>query len=568
MAPDRRRLGIRTKDDSTVVTYRGPDRRQRVTRPGPLPTRSLASATAQLVGFVSLPTIFLLARGASIASAADLVTVLASLMGAAAGLAAMVQWRVTGLALPGRIGVALVALGIFSLMAGDLPVLGLPVLTSGFGRLISVALVGGGLWRAAHSPEVDSGLAPLRLLTRMAVTGVVMLGALALLLPRILPTDWLYHHRLGQLTDALAAVLWAALGAIFLHRRTTRGRPQWYAVALMFLAAGSAIGGVGGPDSWVQLPASLVIACAMALAAAASYAEASAVLRGRDRHELRLRVDLDDIREELQDERSALQDRLHELRNAVTALRSADSAIREYAERLESAQRQLLADALSNELARLEVLIEPDRGFLSETFDVSHALSGVVVAEQSFGTNITLDSEAVWAQGDPASVAQAVQNLLINARRYAPGCAVRVETSADAQSVEILVMDDGPGIPEDERLRVFLRGARGSTSTGVPGEGLGLYMASRLLAACGGRIRMVDAARTGACFLIELPAATFAERASGTGAPRPLGTGRRHALPRHSDANDSGTRGSGTASATEGATTPSPLPTTQLGSTQ
>ncbi len=73
------------------------------------------------------------------------------------------------------------------------------------------------------------------------------------------------------------------------------------------------------------------------------------------------------------------------------------------------------------------------------------------------------------------------------------------------------IADAGPGIPEGERLTVFGRGARGSTSAGTSGSGLGLNVASRLMADMGGTLHLADPGDAtvgpGACFVLELPAA-------------------------------------------------------------
>ena len=67
--------------------------------------------------------------------------------------------------------------------------------------------------------------------------------------------------------------------------------------------------------------------------------------------------------------------------------------------------------------------------------------------------------------------------------------------------------DSGPGIPERERAAVFERGVRGSTSVGVDGTGLGLFVSRRLMAEQHGNLRLRSGAAGGACFVLDLPAA-------------------------------------------------------------
>ncbi len=88
------------------------------------------------------------------------------------------------------------------------------------------------------------------------------------------------------------------------------------------------------------------------------------------------------------------------------------------------------------------------------------------------------------------------------------------------------IADGGPGIPEGERLTVSGRGVRGSTSAGTSGSGLGLNVASRLMADMGGTLHLADpgdpAGGPGACFVLELPAARSDQRVREPSAPRGL----------------------------------------------
>ena len=128
------------------------------------------------------------------------------------------------------------------------------------------------------------------------------------------------------------------------------------------------------------------------------------------------------------------------------------------------------------------------------------------LAERSLGTDVQLDARGAEAHGDPDALVQVVQNLLVNARRYAAGSPVWVTATAADGRAGILVCDDGAGIAEAERARVFLRGARGAAAARTAGDGLGLHVAGRLMAASGGHLRLVDGPTRGACFLLELPA--------------------------------------------------------------
>lgn len=83
--------------------------------------------------------------------------------------------------------------------------------------------------------------------------------------------------------------------------------------------------------------------------------------------------------------------------------------------------------------------------------------------------------EAVEISGSRELLAQAIGNLLDNAIKYAsPGGIIRLQVKPSRDSVEVLVSDSGPGIPEGERAHVFERFARLESARHTPGNGLGL----------------------------------------------------------------------------------------------
>ncbi len=130
------------------------------------------------------------------------------------------------------------------------------------------------------------------------------------------------------------------------------------------------------------------------------------------------------------------------------------------------------------------------------------------------------DAPGLVPIADPAAVEQVLWMLLDNAARYAPEGQVRVHVArascealgetgrADAEAaVEVAVEDEGPGVPLDERERIFERFARGSTAGDHAGTGLGLDVARGLVTAMGGRIRCERApGGGGGRFAFTLPA--------------------------------------------------------------
>jgi signal transduction histidine kinase len=110
---------------------------------------------------------------------------------------------------------------------------------------------------------------------------------------------------------------------------------------------------------------------------------------------------------------------------------------------------------------------------------------------------------------DPARLQQVVSNLLSNADKYSPPeSPVAVSVRRVGETVEFTVRDHGAGIPEESREAVFEPFHRlGDHMTrGVPGTGLGLHIARRLVEAMGGLIWVDDASDGGAAFHVTLPA--------------------------------------------------------------
>jgi two-component system sensor histidine kinase KdpD len=107
---------------------------------------------------------------------------------------------------------------------------------------------------------------------------------------------------------------------------------------------------------------------------------------------------------------------------------------------------------------------------------------------------------------DPVQLDQVLTNLLENAGRHAPkGSEIRVSVLWLHGAVQVRVSDEGPGIPFDERDRVFEAFYRGSSSPETPGSGLGLAIAKAVVVAHGGRIWIEDNPDGGCVVAFEIP---------------------------------------------------------------
>lgn len=105
---------------------------------------------------------------------------------------------------------------------------------------------------------------------------------------------------------------------------------------------------------------------------------------------------------------------------------------------------------------------------------------------------------------DARQLARVVDNLLRNALDHSPcGGRVRLLVGVRERWAHLRVCDDGPGVAERDRDRIFLAGNRGAQPP-APGRGLGLAIARDLVGVAGGVIG-VERGRGGACFRVVLP---------------------------------------------------------------
>ncbi len=228
----------------------------------------------------------------------------------------------------------------------------------------------------------------------------------------------------------------------------------------------------------------------------------------------------------LHEQRAALlSDISHEMRTPLARIRMvaesvADGLMREAAP-LERAMEgicvqvdevnQMLGDLL--ELARFEV---PSKQLLEmQSLDLGALLEErrqhLSLAGQSKHVRIVLKVEEPALpsiQGDARRIKQVVNNLVQNALRYSPeNGEIRLRVVRQGGEVCVEVADQGPGIPEGERERVFERFVRldASRSRKTGHQGLGLAIVKQLVESHGGRVGVREAEGGGACFWFTLP---------------------------------------------------------------
>lgn len=132
---------------------------------------------------------------------------------------------------------------------------------------------------------------------------------------------------------------------------------------------------------------------------------------------------------------------------------------------------------------------------------------------RSKGAKVVLNmSEDPLVNGDPFGLQNSIQSVMENAVLYNPGPnrEVSIELKCQDGRAVLGIADNGPGIPEGDRERLFERFFRGQTGRGVPGTGLGLYIAKHIVEAHHGVLRLSPGMGPGARFEIDLPISTEA----------------------------------------------------------
>jgi PAS domain S-box-containing protein len=209
----------------------------------------------------------------------------------------------------------------------------------------------------------------------------------------------------------------------------------------------------------------------------------------------------------------------HELRTPLSAVQLQLQGLLERPERLDPRIRAKLERACrSGErlVTLVDTLMDVSRittGSLSLTlsrFDIIAAVHDVVERYREHavhaGSAVTVRSTgAIEGRWDRLRIEQVIINLLTNALKYAAGTPVEITLVGTENDVTVRVSDQGPGIPESERERIFLRFERAAPMRNFGGLGLGLYVARQIVEAHGGEIDLVYPRAKGAEFVIRLP---------------------------------------------------------------
>ncbi|MBW2291074.1 MAG: HAMP domain-containing histidine kinase, partial [Deltaproteobacteria bacterium] len=205
-------------------------------------------------------------------------------------------------------------------------------------------------------------------------------------------------------------------------------------------------------------------------------------------------------------QRNLLASASHELRTPLTRMRMAieliaDDTRPEVRERIVRDIGEL--DELVGELLLASKLDTIDRLELEEDVELL-----ALVAQEGALVEAVTTGEQVWVRGDPRMLLRLARNLFENARRYGAGSPIEASVVAEADgTAQLCIEDRGPGVPDEEREKIFEpfyrpAGIRESADGGV---GLGLSLVRKIAEHHGGSVRCVAREGGGTRFEVRLP---------------------------------------------------------------
>jgi two-component system sensor histidine kinase KdpD len=218
----------------------------------------------------------------------------------------------------------------------------------------------------------------------------------------------------------------------------------------------------------------------------------------------------------------------HDLRTPLTAMRGGIDSLLALGEAIPLEDRRELLEGTRDEAERLDRYIQNlldmtrlghgalklARDWVSPGDIVGSALNRLrtVLAPLQVSTHVPAELPLLFVHA--ALIEQALVNVLENAARFSPSQGrLRVEAGASDSELFFSVSDEGPGIPEAERAKIFdmfYTAARGDR--GGQGTGLGLAICQGMVGAHGGRITVAEGIDgRGTCITLHLPLQTQPE---------------------------------------------------------
>lgn len=217
----------------------------------------------------------------------------------------------------------------------------------------------------------------------------------------------------------------------------------------------------------------------------------------------------------------------HELRTPLTSILgfaetaerlSGDAeAQRGYLHRVVANARRL--ETLVNDLLDVERLAHDHDEARMVPIDLDELVRRVLRRTEAGDHRLELDVAPTRVVGDATTLERAVDNLVRNAVRHTPpGTTIVARVRATDDGAEVVVEDDGPGVPAELRQRIFEPFEQGAEASGSasPGTGIGLSLVRRFVELHAGTVTLGDRPGGGARFTIRLPGGATGDAGSSS----------------------------------------------------
>ena len=185
---------------------------------------------------------------------------------------------------------------------------------------------------------------------------------------------------------------------------------------------------------------------------------------------------------------------------------NADAATRERYRKIGAAVDRLIG--------MLDEYLSPERmAALGRTRPAAGVDPGALLDEaatqaRAAGRPVSIAAEGLppGIRGDQQGLRLALKVLVDNALAFSPAASpIGLEGRRVSNGIELIVRDNGAGVPAQDAARIFDKSYRGSNAASLPGSGLGLYMARSVLEVHGGTLDLIDGPGAGAVFKMWLP---------------------------------------------------------------
>lgn len=229
-----------------------------------------------------------------------------------------------------------------------------------------------------------------------------------------------------------------------------------------------------------------------------------------------------------QDKNRFLRYMSHELKTPLANIREGTDLLLDGAVGSMGAEQREVTDIMRQNALRLQQLIENLLSYSAwqtqmttldlSTFSLESVLTSSFLTQRltiaARRIRVSRDVEDVTLKADKAKMRLVFDNLLSNALKFTPeGGSIIVKLRRTPAGVVVDFADSGPGIPPQERERIFEPFYTGSTPQAGPlkGSGIGLSIVAEFVAAHGGKVELMEGQAVGAHFRIHIPATAIVE---------------------------------------------------------